>query len=183
LKNFDAGCWFDLGAFEMQVSVHRKDHEPLINQEIKRILLQRAGWKITQHRGAHHKQLEWQHQQVRIYKSVFKDFVVPYQQQADQLLPWNSNAAEAHSICGSPDAPILYKGLLYKCPAVANVMDLTQSNWFGYQACSVNGDVETFVSNIGKPESVCSQCPDRKQAVVINHFDKNNVIVKQKNIN
>jgi organic radical activating enzyme len=183
LKNFDPAVWFDLGQFEMQVSIHRKDHEPLINQEIKRILTQKPGWKISQHSGSHHKQLEWQNQHVRIYKSIFKDFVVPYQQQLNQLMPWNSNAQEAHSICGSPDAPILYKGLLYKCPAVANVMDLTQASWFGYQGVTPDGDIKTFISNIGRPETVCGQCPDRTQAVVINHFDKKNVVVKQKNIN
>jgi organic radical activating enzyme len=183
LKKFDPADWFELGSFEMQVSIHRKDHEQLINQEIKRILMQRTGWKIKQHGGQQHKQIEWEHQQVRIYKSVFKDFVVPYRQENDKILPWHSQSAEAHKICGSPDSPILYKGKLYKCPAVANVMDLTQHNWFDYQACDIDGDIETFISNIGKPEFVCSQCPDQQQAIIINHFDKKNVIVKQKNIN
>jgi organic radical activating enzyme len=182
LKKIDPSVWFDLGNFEMQISVHRKDHESLINQEIKRILLQRSDWKITQHGGQQHKQLEWHSQQVRIYKSAFKDFVVPYRQENNKLLPWHSNATAAHKICGSPAAPILYKGLLYKCPAVANIIDLTQSNWFGYQACAVDGDIDTFISNIGKPEFVCSQCPDQQQAVVVDHFDKKNVVVKQKNI-
>jgi hypothetical protein len=109
---------------------------------------------------------------------VFKDFVVPYK---DDIKPWYSDPAEAHKICGSPNTPILYKGLLYKCPAVANAIDISGENWFDYRAYDVNDNLAEFVSNINKSETVCGQCPDQQQAVIINHFDINNV--KTKNIN
>jgi organic radical activating enzyme len=184
LDNFDAEQWFDLGALEIQVSVHRKDHEKVLNQRIRNILSKRKPWVVSTHQDlCGHKQLQWQHGSVSVYKSIFKDFVVPYHQHNGQLLPWNSDPAEAHKICGSPSTPVLYKGKLYKCPAVANAMDITKQNWFNYQAADVDSDLEQFVAAIGVPEPVCAQCPSRTQAVVIDHFDKNNVIVKQKNIN
>jgi hypothetical protein len=65
---------------------------------------------------------------------------------------------------------------------VANAIDLTGENWFDYTAYDINSDLAKFVDNINKPENVCSQCPSQEQAVVIDHFNKKNVIVKSKNI-
>ena len=107
---------------------------------------------------------------------------MPYKKIQNQYLPWHSDPAEAHKICGSSATPILYKGLLYKCPPVANIIDITGDNWFNYHGVDVHDNLREFVQNIGCPESVCGQCPDRTQAVIINHFDKENVIVRHKNI-
>ena len=178
LDNFDPSDWFTLGKFEMQVSVHRQDHRAIIDSAIKNILLQRSNWKTTAHGGDDHKQIAWVNGDVTIYKSMFKDFIVPYK---DNVQPWHSDPTQAHKICGSPNTPILYKGLLYKCPAVANAIDISGENWFDYRAYDVNDNLAEFVSNINKPETVCGQCPDQQQAVIINHFDINNV--KTKNIN
>ena len=178
LDNFDPKDWFTLGKFEMQISLHRQDHRSIIDSAIKNILLHRSDWKTTTHGGIDHKQIAWTSGSVTIYKSVFKDFVVPYK---DDIKPWHSDPAEAHKICGSPNTPILYKGLLYKCPAVANAIDISGENWFDYHAYDVSDDLTEFISNIGRPETVCGQCPDQQQAVIINHFDINNV--KTKNIN
>ena len=182
LDRFDSAQWFNLGKFEIQVSVHRKDHESIVNDRIKQILKQRSQWDVSQHGGNDHKQMQWQHESVTVYKSIFRDFVVPYREIGDSIAPFNSDPAEAHKICGSPDSPVLYKGKLYKCPAVANAMDISKENWFNYQPVDVDGDIQAFVNGINRPESVCGQCPDRKQAVVIDHFDIKNVTVKQKNI-
>ena len=62
-------------------------------------------------------------------------------------------------------------------------MDLTNENWFGYSAKSSTDDLANFVNSIGLPESVCAQCPDRTNAIVFNHLDKDTVIVRQKNLN
>lgn len=183
LDNFDPESWFELGNFEIQISVHQKDHEPVLNKKIKNILSRRRPWITTVHQGAgDHKQIQWQHQSVLVYKSMFKDFVVPYRLHNNQLLPWHSDPAEAHKICGAPNTPVLHKGKLYKCPAVANAMDITGQNWFDYQAADAQSDLTAFVSGIGIPEPVCGQCPNKQQAVIVDHFDKKNVIVKQKNI-
>jgi organic radical activating enzyme len=181
LNNFSTETWFDFEPFEMQISVHRKDHEAHINQHIKSILTHRNNWQVKQH-GARqqHKQLEWVSGQFRLYKSIFKDFVQPYQLINNQMSGYNSNPARAHAICGSPNTPILYKGALYKCPPVANLMDLTQSDFYGYQPVVDGLGLEQFVKHIGCPELVCSWCPDQAQATVIDHFDIKNVTVKHK---
>lgn len=183
LDNFDSSVWFNFAPFEMQISIHRKDHEPTINKKIKNIIQHRHPWAVSKHGGVRqHRQITWSHNNFSIYKSIFSDFVVPYKKIENQLLPWHSDPVQAHKICGSPSTPILYKGLLYKCPPVANIIDITGDNWFDYQAIDVDDDVEAFVKNIGQAEAVCGQCPDRSQAVIINHFDLENVVVKHKNI-
>lgn len=180
LDRYPAQAWFDLAPFEIQVSMHRSDREADINHQIRRVLLHSPSWKITQQGGEkQHRQITWSHESgVSIYKSMFAEFVVPYQSRAQDILPWYSDPAMAHAICGAPDTPILYKGLLYKCPAVANAMDLTGRSWFGYQGCDTDGDVDGFIANIGRPESCCAQCPDNERAVKINHLDKKNVKIK-----
>lgn len=180
LDNFNIDHWFTLGKFEIQVSLHRQDHRKIINAVIKKILDKHRGWKVSVHGDDDHKQISWTHDKLVIYKSIFKDFVIPYKQQQDTIMPWNSDPADAHKICGSPATPILYKGLLYKCPAVANAIDVSRENWFNYHAYDITDNLQEFVNNINHPEPVCGQCPNKQQAVIIDHFDKNNV--KTKNI-
>jgi hypothetical protein len=98
----------------------------------------------------------------------------------NQMQGYDSDPAEAHAICGSPATPILYKGALYKCPPVANLMDLTQQDFYGYQPVTDSQGLDKFVARIGCPESVCAWCPARSQATVIDHFDTKNVQVRQK---
>ena len=168
LDHFDPNFWFTLGDFEIQVSEHRADHAEVLRKQIAGILDMRHPWKISQHGGSQHKQIAWQHGNLCIYRSIFGEFVVPYRQDETALMPWFSNAADAHAICGSPDSPVLYKGRLYKCPAVANFQDITNQKWFGYRGLEVDQNLDEFVSLINHPEPCCGQCPDNKQAVRIN---------------
>lgn len=180
LDNFFPGAWFDFEPMEIQVSIHRKDHESMINQHIKQILSYRTDWKIDLHGGDHHKQIAWTSGRFEIYKSIFKDFVQPYRLLGDQMLGHGSDPARAHAICGSPNTPILYKGALYKCPPVANLMDLTGEDFYGYRPVIDAAGLDEFVRGIGCPERVCAWCPDQAQATIIDHFDTKNVTVRQK---
>ena len=180
LDNFPSDAWFDFEPFEIQVSIHRADHKSHINQRIKNILSNRTNWKVTTHGGDDHKQLAWTSNNFRLYKSIFKDFVQPYRLIGNTMQGYNSDPARAHAICGSPNTPILYKGALYKCPPVANLMDLTQQDFYGYRPVTDAHGLEEFVQQIGCPESVCAWCPAQSQATIIDHFDIKNVTVKNK---
>lgn len=179
LDNFDSDSWFKYGKFEMQISIHRKDHEAIINKKIKSILAHKKKWIPSKSMDNGHQQLTLVAGDFKLYKSIFKDFVVPFK---GRIEPWNSNPADAHKICGAPNTPILFKGKLYKCPPVANAMDLSKQNWFDYTPCSDTSTLDSFIAGIGVPEPVCGQCPNKQQAVIINHFDITNVSIKQKNI-
>lgn len=187
LDAFDPKIWFNFPKFEIQVSVHRKDQEHIINSKIKNILLQSKKWQVSKNNvSADHRQISWSLPNITIYKSIFKDFIVPFKLVNNKISFWSSDYKQAHAICGSPNTPVLHKGLLYKCPPVANVFDLTQRTFAGYVGVPSTAAPTTltdFVNNIGKPELVCGQCPNKSQAVIVDHMDSKNVINKQKNIN
>lgn len=177
LRRHDPETWFKFGSLEMQVSVHRSDHEHMITKEIKRIVSCRKDWSATRSRLDGHKQLELHNKDLSIYKSKFKTFVMPYRLEDGELKPFNSDPTKAHSICGSPDVPILYRDRLYKCAPLPNILELDKGKNYTYQGVGPDGDIESIVDNINKPESVCAMCPENKNHS-IDHFDKENVRVK-----
>ena len=177
LKRFDPSIWFEFGKLEMQVSIHRQDHEHIISAEIKRIVQCKAGWKAKKTINDGHKQLELHNGDLIVYKSKFKNFVIPYKLLNGELTPFKSDPAKAHAICGSPDTPILYKNKIYKCAPIANILDLDKKGVYKYEGVGPNGDIKNLVANINKPENICSMCPENI-AHSIDHFVKENVHVK-----
>ncbi len=177
LKKYDPELWFKFGQLEMQISIHRQDHEDLITQEIKRIVSKRKDWKTKRTVNDGHKQLELINENLVIYKSKFSRFVMPYKIENGELTPFNSDPVKAHSICGNPNVPILYKNKLYKCAPIANLKDLDKKGKYKYEGIGPNGDLKLLVENINKPESICSMCPDDSNHSV-DHFAKENVHVK-----
>lgn len=177
LKKYNPTDWFKFGSFEMQISVHRKDHEPLLNEQIKKILRCKNRWRPFRGKGKTHIDIGFRHQHVSIYKSKFKEFVMPYHLKNNKIMPFNSDPKKAHAICGSPDTPILYKNKLFKCAPIANILDLDKNNFYNYKGLHPEENIQEFINNINKPESICSMCPENKEHSV-NHFNKENVHVK-----
>lgn len=177
LRRHDPETWFRFGSLEMQVSIHRHDHEQMITKEIKRIVQCRDGWRTTRSTVDGHKQLELQHEDLTIYKSKFKTFVMPYRLEDGELKPFNSDPKKAHRVCGSPNVPILYRNKLYKCAPLPNILELDKGKHYDYKGVAADGDVSTLVENINRPESVCAMCPESTDHSV-DHFNKENVRVK-----
>ena len=92
-------------------------------------------------------------------------------------MPFKSNPAKAHSICGNPNVPILYKNKLFKCAPIANLLDLPNTKGYKYKPINSYDNVDKFVSLIGKPESICSMCPESRSHA-IDHYAKGEVHVK-----
>ena len=119
----------------------------------------------------------WQRPGFKIWKSKFGEFVIPYNYDGNQLVPFKSNPAKAHAICGNPNVPILYKNKLFKCAPIANLLDLPNTKGYKYKPTNSFDDIDKFVSFIGKPESVCSMCPESRSHA-IDHYAKGEVHVK-----
>ena len=120
---------------------------------------------------------EWHRPGFKVWKGKFGEFVIPYNYECNQLVPFNSNPAKAHSICGNPDVPILYKNKLYKCAPIANILDLPNTKGFNYTPLSADDNIDAFVKMINKPERICSMCPERRSHS-IDHYKKGEVLVK-----
>lgn len=180
LSRRDPAVWFDFAPFEIQVSVHRLDHEDMITKNILSIIKQRSDWSIVKtsdgEEGPHH-MYEWQRPGMKIWKGKFGKFVIPYDQKDNKLVPFNSNPAKAHAICGNPNVPVMYKNKLFKCAPIANLLDLPNTKGFEYTPIDIQGNIAKFVNAIGKPESICSMCPESKSHS-IDHYQKGEVHVK-----
>lgn len=180
LNRFDPALWFEYEPFEMQVSIHRLDHEQVITKNILNLIQQQSDWRVVKTseggEGEHH-MYEWHRPGFKIWKGKFGEFVIPYNYEGNQLVPFKSNPAKAHSICGNPDVPILYKNKLYKCAPIANILDLPNTKGFEYNPVEANDNIDKFVKSIGKPERICSMCPESRSHS-INHYAKGEVHVK-----
>ena len=178
LKKHDPKLWFNYKPFEIQVSIHRKDHEKILEQEIKKILKIEKGWKTKRiEHSMTSRDIIFYKDGFQIWKSKFKDFVTPYKINNGKLTPFTSNPVKAHSICGAPNTPVLYRGKLYKCPPIANILDIADKGVYNYEPIESEEGLKEFVENIGKPASICSMCPENKSHS-FDHFNKENVYVK-----
>ena len=70
-----------------------------------------------------------------------------------------------------------HKNKLFKCAPIANILDMGKGDLYDYKGVSANGDVQSLVKQINKPESICSMCPEQTSHSV-DHFKKENVHVK-----
>ena len=120
---------------------------------------------------------KWVRPGFKLWKSKFGEFVIPYNYEGNQLVPFKSNPAKAHAICGNPDVPILYKNKLYKCAPIANLLDLPNTKGYKYNPVGSYDQLDKFVERIGKPESICSMCPESRSHA-IDHYAKGEVHVK-----
>ena len=180
LSRRDPTVWFDFAPFEIQVSVHRLDHEDMITKNILSIIKQKSDWSIvktTDGSDGFHHMYEWQRPGMKIWKGKFGQFVIPYDQKDNKLVPFKSNPAKAHAICGNPNVPVMYKNKLYKCAPIANLLDLPNTKGFEYIPTDIQGNIAKFVNAIGKPENICSMCPESKTHS-IDHYQKGEVHVK-----
>jgi len=179
LDRYEPGSWYNFDKFEIQVSLHRSDHKKIITNKISKILAQKTGWKTQKIKDTkHHKFIEFTNDNFTVYMSKFKDFVMPYKLIDGKPVPYNSNPIVAHSLCGSPDTPILYRGSLYKCAAIANLLEVADKKVYSYNKVSSVEDLHLITDFINIPESICSICPDNLDNLV-DHFDKETVHVKQ----
>ena len=71
----------------------------------------------------------------------------------------------------------LYKNKLYKCAPIANLLDLPNTKGYKYNPVGSYDQLDKFVERIGKPESICSMCPESRSHA-IDHYKKGEVLVK-----
>ena len=126
---------------------------------------------------------------LNITVAEFGHFRKPYKGEGKSMSPANAEATKSHSVCGSPNNPILYKNRLYKCGVIGNLRDtlvlhnLIDNNEWGkylkYNGYSPDDDLSSFADNIGKPEWICTMCPSN-QNEYIDHYAIGSVKEKKK---
>jgi len=101
----------------------------------------------------------------------------------NNMLPHDSDPVEAFSVCVQKTCPLLYKGRIYKCSTSALTPDILKKQknshtdaWqkyrdFGIESQCSDLELQTFLNNFGKPNSICGQCPTKNHTKSkLNHY-------------
>jgi len=119
-------------------------------------------------------------------------FIKTYQGKYGAIHPHNNNPSDAFDICIQQQCPLLYEGGIYKCSSIA-LLNRVLSDWNqpateewspyteykGITPESSDDEIGSFISNFGKPHSICRMCPSaRDTQSIMNH--RHNVITKKK---
>ena len=111
-------------------------------------------------------------------------FLKTYRGEYKNMMPHNNNPVEAFASCIQQTCPLLYKGKIFKCSTSGLLAETLErfdypnyEHWRKYipqgiSASSSNQDINEFINNFGKPNSICAQCPTQKDTdQIISHLD------------
>ena len=118
-------------------------------------------------------------------------FYKTYRGTFGNIRPHHSNPRDAFDICVQKTCPLLYEGKIYKCSSIALLNRVLEdwnqnknaewrpyADYKGISMKSSDKEIKYFISNFGKPHSVCTMCPTKKDVgSIIDH--KSNVISKK----
>ena len=171
---------YELGNVILKISKHVKDERI---KNIVKYIMNRYDWEpVTEfhiHRWLTTNNFRFQ---INSPEKFFRTFKGTYY----NMLPHNSNPAEAFDLCVQKTCPLLYDKKLYKCGTLALTQDILKKNnqldkqeWLPYlnKGIDFNAsdiELEKWINNFGKPNPLCRQCP------TIN--DKNSIIDHRKNV-
>ena len=114
-------------------------------------------------------------------------FLKTYKNSYENMEPYDSNPTDAFKICVQQQCPLLYNGRIYKC-STSGLLESTlekfnwpnKDKWAPYLDSGIgphdsNSTITEFISNFGKPEKLCRQCPSKGNSV-LDHYKT--VIIK-----
>ena len=89
------------------------------------------------------------------------------------MMPWESNYSNAFENCVQQTCPLLVNDTIYKC-STSGLLKATLERfgnpnikkWKNYIPNGItpnctDTELEEFLENFGKPNRICSQCPDK----------------------
>jgi MoaA/NifB/PqqE/SkfB family radical SAM enzyme len=165
-KNFDVVDLFHkIGNCVFKITVH--EHNEELEQVIQRVYNQFHWESVVEFGISRLKTSNNMRFQVRRPDTFYKTFVGTY----ENMQPHNNNPQDAFAICCQKTCPLIYDGKMYKC-STAGLLQSTLEK-VGYpnkelwEPYLVNGldsncsdqDLDKFLKNFGKSNSVCRMCP------------------------
>jgi hypothetical protein len=159
----------DIGNCVIKLSLHQP--QEFYTQETLRWLFNIVNWYPLEEYGIK----RWgTANKVRLQINFPQQFVKTFQGEYTNMLPHHSNPDDSYKICVQQTCPLLYNGVLYKCSSIALLNKvLTDWNHVGnsawqpyldYQGIDPNcthHQLNAFLEDFGKPESICSMCPTK----------------------
>jgi organic radical activating enzyme len=157
---------FDIGNCVFKISVHQPD-QFYIQEALNRVF-RYTDWEPVTEFGIQRWRAE---NNVRFQVNFPKTFYKSFKGNYSNMLPHNSNPADAFEVCCQKTCPLLYNGRIYKCSSIA-LLDKTLTDWkqhqpewgpyLNYKGIGVDctdEELTTFINSFGKPEYICRMCP------------------------
>jgi len=101
------------------------------------------------------------------------------------MKPYNNDPVEAYKRCQQKSCPLLYKGRLYKCSSIALLEQvlsdhflINDTDWkpyLDYNGVGIedsDSDIQAWIDNYKKPNSICRMCPTFEDQPFYTHWDK-----------
>jgi len=160
----------DLGNAVFKITQHVEDTK--ITEAIDYIMSSRT-WRPVQEYGID----RWASDSgLRFQVTAPKTFLKTFRGGYTDLSPHNSVPSEAFAVCVQKRCPLLIDGAIWKCGTAALTPRLLEKfNWpnavqwdpfviAGLDPTCTEDELDAFISNFGKPHSICRQCPSKHDA-------------------
>ncbi len=165
----------NLGNVVFKITVHR--HSDVIENTIQSIF-KKFAWEPVVEFGINRFRTT---KNFRFQINKPESFIKTYKNNYEDMLPHDSDPCKAFALCVQQKCPLLYNGRIYKCSS-AGLLENTlekfgwpnKHKWIKYINRGISPDdseyeIQQFINNFGKAESICGQCPDKK-SLFINHY-------------
>ena len=166
----------DIGNVVFKITVHRNN--PNLENTIKKIFNLYTWEPVNEFGIARFKTTN----NLRLQINRPATFLKTYKNDYANMEPHNSNPEDAFKICVQQQCPLLYNGKIYKC-STSGLLESTleklnwpnKDKWLPYLNSGIaptdpESDIANFISQFGKSEKLCTQCPSGSNAV-INHYE------------
>jgi uncharacterized Fe-S cluster-containing radical SAM superfamily protein len=167
---------YELGNISFKITVH---HETAQLIDFINKMHNRYKWQAVNEYGID-RWLTNNNFRFHIKKPV--QFIKTYRNDYNNMLPWNSNPAEAFKNCCQQTCPLLHQGKIYKCSTSGLLQDTLSKvapgnldKWESYIVPGLSKDctdteLSNFINNFGKPHAQCGQCPEKNSDSTIDHY-------------
>ena len=167
---------YELGNVSFKITVHTNNAKL---EELIQYIHNRFDWRPVNEFGID----RWiSDNNFRFHVKRPSRFVKTYRNDYANMLPWNSDPADAFANCCQQRCPLLYKGKIYKCSTsglledtVNRVAPHLRSHWNPYMVSGLDStcsaaELFDFIANFGLPHSQCGQCPASNPESTIEHY-------------
>lgn len=162
----------DLGNVSFKITVHYTTAE--LEQQIQHVF-EKYQWQPVREHGID----RWKtSNNFRFHVKRPNTFVMTHRNNYENMAPWHNEPAQAFEACIQQTCPLLYNGAIYKCSTAGLLLDtLARFNFPNFEQWKpyipralvpTDSDqlLAEFVSNFGKPNDICAQCPTPTQGLI-----------------
>lgn len=153
-----------VGNVVFKITLHHETEQ--VKNSVEQIFNARPWQSVTEFGIA-----RWKHNNIKLQINKPKWFYQTFRGSYSNMLPHDTQPADAFESCVQKTCPLLYNGKIYKCSTSALTPETikqqsphTFDQWrryidTGLSPTCTQQNLNMFLSNFGKPNTICAQCP------------------------